>query len=192
MRFRGAVAMLAMLTIRLGVGFAQTPVSRTGTFGGPGGGRFELACPAGSVMTGLRARHGAWIDALAPVCSIWVRNSETLGEIDNQPFTGGNGGGSAFIRCAGRRGVVVGIEMFQADNSDGSVGHIVVNCGDFKQPEQFWNKLGGSADFLGQSQRGSRATEHCGPGMVAAGIFGKSGAFIDRLGLLCVRSTGLR
>jgi len=163
----------------------HSAISRTDTFGGPGGGPFELACPDGSVMIGLRARSGSWIDALSPVCSRWVRNSETLGEIADQPFTGGGGGGDSFIRCAGRRGVVVSLEMFQADNRDQSIGHIVVNCGDFKQPSQFWNKLGGSADYLGESQRGPRAEVRCEPGLVAAGIYGKSGAFIDRLGLLC-------
>jgi hypothetical protein len=138
-------------------------------------------------MIGLGARSGSWIDALSPVCSVWVRNSETLGEIGNQPFAGGGGGGESFIRCAGRRGVVVGLEMFQANNPDGSIGHMIVNCGDYKQPSQFLNKLGGSADYLGESQRGPRVEQRCGWGLVAAGIYGRSGAFIDRLGLLCRR-----
>jgi hypothetical protein len=165
----------------------QMPVSRTDTFGGPGGGPFELACPAGSVMTGLRARSGAWVDALSPVCSRWVGRSETLGEIEGQPFVGGGGGGELFIRCAGRRGVVVGLQMFQADNRDQSIGLINVDCTDYEHPSVFWNKLGGSADYLGQSQRGPRVEERCGSGLVAAGIHGKSGAFIDRLGLLCTQ-----
>ena len=164
-------------------------ISRTDTFGGPGGGPFELACPDGSFMTGVRARSGAWLDALSPVCSRWVRSSETLGEIDNQPFTGGGGGGESFIRCAGRRGVIVGFQMKQADNSDASIGNLNVDCGDYKQPSEFWNKLGGSADYLGESARGKGVERRCGWGLVAAGIYGKSGAFIDRLGLLCRRPT---
>ena len=184
-----AAAMVAILTIGVNAGFAQT--TRTGTVGGQGGGPFELACPAGTVMTGLNARHGSWIDALAPICSVWVRSSETLGEIDDQPFAGGNGGGPAFIRCEGRRGVVTGIDMSQADNTDRSIGAISVFCGDYKEPERrSLNRLGGSADYLGQYS-GAAGGEHCERGMVAAGIFGKSGAFIDRLGLLCVRSTAL-
>ena len=164
-----------------------TRISRTGTFGGPGGGPFELACPYGSFMTGVRARSGVWIDALSPVCSRWVRRSETLGEIDDQPFAGGTGGGESFIRCQGRRGVVVGLWMFQAHNSDRSIGHITVDCGDFKQPSGFWNKLPGSADYLGVATPEPRLVARCGWGLVAAGIYGKSGAFVDRLGLLCRR-----
>jgi hypothetical protein len=161
-------------------------ISRTGTFGGPGGGPFELACPAGSYMTGVRARSGAWIDALSPICNRWVGKS-VLGEIEAQPMAGGGGGGESFIRCQGKRGVVVGLEMFQADNGDQSIGHIIVNCGDFIQPSSFWNKLPGSADYLGQSQVGPRVEKRCGWGLVAAGIYGKSGAFVDRLGLMCKR-----
>ncbi len=56
-------------------------VTRTTSFGGPGGGNFEISCPFGSIMTGLRARHGEWIDALAPICSRYVRGVQSTGEI---------------------------------------------------------------------------------------------------------------
>jgi hypothetical protein len=162
-------------------------ISRTEAFGGPGGGPFELVCPDASFMTGVRARSGAWIDAVSPICSRWV-GRQVLGEIDNQPFTGGGGGGESFIRCHGPRGVVVGVEMFQANNGDRSVGHIIVNCGDIEQPTQFANKLPGSADFFGQATATPRMEARCGWGLVAAGIHGRSGAFVDRLGLLCRRA----
>jgi hypothetical protein len=187
MLIRRALALSLMLTLTMSVGFAQPPVSSTGTYGGAGGSRFELLCPPGTYMNGLRARHGSWIDALSPICAVWVRSNATLGELGNQASAGGGGGHPAFIRCAGRRGVVVGIEVFQADNRDGSVGHIVVNCGDYRQPDQFWNKLGGSVDFLGNSQIGPRRILRCRPGEVATGIHGRSGAFVDRIGLFCVR-----
>jgi hypothetical protein len=161
-------------------------VQRTGSFGGPGGGNYELSCPFGSVMIGLRARHGAWIDALAPICARYVRSTRTLGEIGHQPFTGGDGGGEAFIRCQGPRGVVVGLELFRADNEWASVGHIVVNCGDYLNPSRFANKLPGSADFFGQPTPHRRSILKCRSPLVAGGIFGRSGEAIDRVGLSCV------
>lgn len=160
-------------------------ISRTDTHGGRGGGGFELACPNRTFMTGLRARSGAWVDALSPICSVWVGRSRTLGEIEDQPFTGGDGGSEKFIRCAGRRGVVVGVQVIQAENSDLSVGNINVDCGDFERPSEFANKLPGGAPYLGESARLVRVAQHCGPGMVAVGIYGNSGVYIDRLGLLC-------
>jgi hypothetical protein len=161
-------------------------ISPTGTFGGPGGGQFESACPAGSFLTGLRARSGAWIDAVSPLCSRWV-GGKVLGEIDPLPFNGGGGGGESFIRCHGPRGVIVGLQITQANNEDQSIGHITVDCGDFKQPSEFANKLGGSADYFGQATARPRMEARCGWGLVAAGIYGKSGAYVDRLGLLCRR-----
>jgi hypothetical protein len=160
-------------------------ISSTDSHGGRGGGGFELACPNRTFMTGLRARSGAWVDALSPVCSVWVGRSRTLGEIEDQPFTGGGGGGDSFVRCAGRRGVIVGVSLIQAENADLSLGSISVDCGDFEQPANFWNKLAGSADGIGESSRLVRVAEHCGAGLVAVGIYGNSGAYIDRLGLLC-------
>lgn len=161
-------------------------VSRTTTFGGSGGGEYEVSCPFGTVMTGLRARHGSWIDALAPICSEYIAKKKTLGEISDQPFTGGKGGGESFIRCQPPRGVVVALEVFQASNKEGTVGHIVVNCGDYLDPKRFGNKLPGSAAFLGNSQRGSRSTLKCAFPLVAGGIIGRSGIYIDRVGLSCV------
>lgn len=91
--------------------------SRTSSFGGQGGGAYELACPFGSVMIGLNARYGAWIDALSPICATYVRLNgpgTSLAEVGPQPFTGGNGGGPGYIRCAPPRGAVVELELFQA------------------------------------------------------------------------------
>ena len=179
---------------RIGPTLVQKPVerlrlvtvSRTPTFGGPGGGEYEISCPFGSVMTGLRARHGLWIDALAPICSRYVQATQTLGEIGPQPLAGGTGGGEGFIRCHPPRGVIVSLEVYQADNKWGSVGHIVVNCGDYLDPKRFANKLPGSACFLGNSQRGTRSTLKCTPPLVAGGIIGRSGIYVDRVGLSCV------
>src|SRR5262245_22264497 len=59
-------------------------VSRTSSFGGPGGGNYEIACPFGTVMIGLRARHGSWIDALAPICAKYIHTASTLAEVEPQ------------------------------------------------------------------------------------------------------------
>ena len=160
-------------------------VKRTSSFGGNGGGPFEISCPYGTVMTGLKARHGAWIDAVSPICAKFV-NGRVLGEIPHEIFTGGRGGGPGFMRCQGPRGVVTGLQMFKADNEDGSVGHIIIECGDYLNPASFNNKLPGSADYLGKATSGGRVTVRCTPPLVAGGVFGRSGAYIDRIGLSCV------
>ena len=165
-------------------------VQRTASFGGPGGEDYELWCPIGTFMTGLRARHGAWIDALAPICSRYVHFSwitmTKFEEIEPQPFTGGSGGGEAFIRCEGYWGVIVSVELVRADNEWGSVGHIAVNCGNYHSPSSAVDKAPGSADFFGRPTSHKPSVLKCNAPFIAAGIFGRSGAAIDRVGLTCL------
>jgi hypothetical protein len=188
----------AALSLSLCLGLAQvqaappTPANpdlldyvRTRSFGGQGGGPFEIACPPPTVMVGLRARHGAWIDAVGPICAKYV-NGRVLAEVSYRQLAGGDGGGPGEMVCQGPRGVVTGLQMYQADNEDGSVGRIVIECGDYLNPAKFNHILHGSALQLGQSMRGQRNIIRCKPPMVAGGIFGRRGAFVDRLGMTCV------
>jgi hypothetical protein len=182
---------LAMLVLVLPLP-ASAQTTATETFGGRGGGPFRLECPAGMVMTGVRARTGAWIDAVAPVCAIWVASSATLGDIDDQPGTGGNGGGPNLMHCAGRRGAVVGLFPELARNRDGSVGWLRIECADYQHPWRWYDLLRGTATELGQRTGSERPFLGCGYNEVAVGIYGRSGAFIDRIGLLCRRSAAVR
>ena len=165
-------------------------VVRTNSFGGPGGGQYELSCPFGTVMTGLNFREGAWIDALGPICSRYDRNTKRfVGEISNLPLTGGHGGGQGSQRCELPRGVVTHLQVTQAGNRDGSVGSIYMSCGDYLNPSQHVNQRyspnAHDAYLIGKG--GIRSgTVACSPPLVAGGIFGMSGAFIDRVGISCV------
>ena len=160
---------------------------RTTSFGGGGGSEFENACPIPSVMTGIQARQGSWIDALAPICSTYDRARRTFVQTGNPPLVGGKGGGPAAINCLRPRGVVVNLELMQANNHDGSVGLIAVTCGDYHDPGRFVGKVPGGATILGQSQRGSTGARIvCPPPYIAGGLHGRAGAFIDRIGLTCV------
>jgi hypothetical protein len=68
----------------------------------------------------------------------------------------------------------------------------VLECGNYERPQQRANKLPGGADGIGQSFEAERVQLFCGPGEVANGIYGRSGAFIDRVGLFCQRSRALK
>jgi hypothetical protein len=139
-------------------------------------------------MVGLNSRHGDWIDALSPICAIWVRANRTLGEIDEQPGTGGAGGGGGWMRCHGPRGVVVGLWVWPVNRDNRRlVGRIVLECGDYERPQVRANKLPGGADGIGQSVERERVGLRCLAGEIAVGLYGRSGAYIDRVGLLCQR-----
>ncbi len=180
----GVIATPALFALPAAARFETTV---TDAVGGAGGGAFRLSCPSGMAMVGLQARHGEWIDALAPICAIWVRGNRTLGSIEEQPGTGGTGGASGWARCAGRTGVVVGLWAWTMTDRP-FVGRIALECGHYDQPERVANKNGRGADGLGQTFNGKRFELRCGRSEVAVGIYGRSGAFIDRVGLLCQRS----
>jgi hypothetical protein len=161
--------------------------TRTNSVGGPGGSAFAFDCPPNTYMTGLRARQGAWIDAVAAECSTYNTSSQRFDAAKVSRNFGGNGGEEGAMRCARPRGVIVGLEIMRADNEYASVGHIIVNCGDLFDPQKFANKGGGSAPYLGQATAHRRSTITCPPNHVAAGIHGKHGVYVDRLGLTCAK-----
>lgn len=164
--------------------YGQGRVS-TNTVGGPGGGAFSFDCPPNTYLTGLRARHGAWIDAVAAECSSFNTSSQRLQSGVVSRNFGGKGGGEGAMRCARPRGVITGLEILPADNEQRTVGHIIINCGDLFEPGKFANKAGGSADYLGQATAHRRSIVKCPPDFVAVGIQGKHGVYVDRLGLRC-------
>lgn len=163
----------------------QTTMSPS--FGGTGGGDFVSPCPGRSLMTGIRARQGSWIDALTPVCNEYDPVHKTL---DGPPRpgneNGGPGGGPAQISCLPPRGIVVKIEATQADNHDGSVGVLAVSCGDYFDPTRPVSLAPGSPASFGQSHKGPTFPMSCPAPYVPGGIYGRSGAFVDRIGLMCV------
>lgn len=188
--FLGALS-AAILSLVLAAPAAAQRTTTTGTFGGNGGGPFKLQCPSGMAMVGIKGRHGAWVDAVAPVCAVWVAGNRTLGEIDDQPGTGGSRGGPGLMRCAGRRGAVTGLAVWQASNRDRSIGRIALECGDYVQPGVRRPLNPAAVMAFGERMDSERVNLRCSPDEVAVGILGRSGAFVDRVGLLCQRSLGI-
>ena len=192
-----ATAIVAQTMFSMPAG-AQGGTTVSGAVGGTGGGPFRLSCPSGMVMVGVNARHGAWVDALAPICAIWVRSNRTLGEIDEQPGTGGAGGGRGWMRCEGPRGAAVGLTVWPVRRDNRRlIGRISLECGDYERPWVHANNLparpetGVATNGIGESFERERVELRCGSGEVAVGLYGRSGAFIDRVGLLCERSRAL-
>jgi hypothetical protein len=179
-----AIVALAMFTMPAG---AQEGTTVSDAAGGTGGGPFRVSCPSGMVMIGINGRHGAWVDAVAPLCAIWTNGA--LVPIEFQPGTGGAGGGHGWMLCRGPRGAVVGLWVWPVRRDNRRlIGRIVLECGDYELPARRVNKRPGGADGFGQTAEGERVPLRCGPREVAVGLYGRSGAFVDRVGLLCERS----
>ncbi len=81
-----------------------------GTSGGGQG--FELGCPSGKAIVGLRARSGARVNAIGAVCAFegeWSTGVTT--SMVNLPLQGGSGGTYSVILCP-TRSFVVGLETW--------------------------------------------------------------------------------
>ncbi len=67
--------------------------SRTGVVGNSGGGNLRIVrCPAGQVVTAVRARAGEFIDQVSFACRSWNATQGLHGSLRWQPKQGGSGG----------------------------------------------------------------------------------------------------
>lgn len=171
----------------------QSPV-----VGGPGGRAFSLRCAPGDYLVGLAGRHGAWVDAVAPLCANWDAKARTFLPPGVGPMQGGAGGVPAQIAC-GPRALVVSLLVDGARNDDKTVAFVSITCADpltgkKERTASALTMLGASPyDVPDSGGVGTQTTvdydwrrmPHCAKGDAAVGIFGASGKYLDRIGLIC-------
>lgn len=182
--------------LALAQGCAQATV--TEVFGGPGGGPFTLTCANNAVLVGFEARAGAWVDAVGIICA-------PVNPADRRPTTqravggwaGGKGGAHQEDYC-GDGEAVTGIALAHTRGHD--------------LPRQYVNTVALLCQGRPRADRCISSGEGCGPiapvmrgymspfqsekryqydqircpqGEVAVGITGRSGQFMDAMGLVC-------
>jgi len=171
---------------------------RTGTFGGSGGGVFTLRCAPGDYLVGLRARAGDWLDAIAPLCANWDVGQQKFLPPGLGPMRGGNGGSPDQIDC-NDTSAIRQITLEIRPDGHRNVAMLLPECHsvvtlertDRPQLDYFGATLAdrqAAADGLGSSFRlepGLSRTFRCREGDFAVGIYGASGAYVDRIGLIC-------
>ena len=152
-------------------------------WGGPGGSAFTREC-SGDFVNGIYVRAGDWVDAIGLKCGIF---NQTSGKFNrpawNTPFFGG-GGGTGFPEqvCASDR-FVSGIRFnLTAEASHPFVDFIELTC----------TPLGGGAPNTlciatpGTVCPSGGFVQTCPAGDPAAiGIRGRTGVYVDALGLIC-------
>lgn len=93
--------------------------------GGTGGSAFTRACPAGAVLTGIRARVGLAIDAIGIKCRPIGANGVLGGESDAGSLAGGSGG-QVNVNSSCPQGEVVA--SMRVSRGVASVGFLQFNC----------------------------------------------------------------
>lgn len=162
-----------LFTIFAGLSVITSPASAqerfTHVWGGKGGKQFVLRCPVGSVLTGVSALAGAYVNNIAPICDGY-----------RMPGTGGGGDRSTVV-CPSNS-VVRKMQVISLRSENLLVKALKLYC---------FSKVDGAATAevpLNTPGRytGFYPTDHvdCGS-RNAIGLQGRSGASVDAVGLIC-------
>ena len=191
--------LLVLLGVLAGAGSEVRAEAFLTPIGGSGGSQYITPCPAGQNLTGFELHAGLDIDAIRPVCVISLGPSTISVPPVNAKWAGGPGGRQAWVVCPASTPIVLGIDVTSEGTRTITVNNIHLFCGQavsaaqtpaaqpsaiFDAPdavEEDMTFFGGVPDSVkryGSSQR-------CPPGQVAVGVHGKSGVWLDSMGLIC-------
>jgi len=173
--------------------------------GGSGGGQFIARCPESQHLTGLELRTGDDVDAIRPLCVKAYGPRETnppsltsgtgLVTVFKSPlgldtvkleagWYGGTGGGLRNVVCPKDTPIVIGMSVGVAGKNTRIVHNIDLFCGvaaAAQKPSGFPGAVyDGPAGYALISDKQS-----CPVGLVAVGINGRSGIWVDSVGLIC-------
>ena len=158
--------------------------------GGPGGKPFRFTCDDGSYLVGFEGVVGDWIDRIRPLCAPWSPTERSLGKAQaaNVSFGDSSGGRFPFKERCPNNYIIVNLSMTFTynDDSDLFLDELSMDC----------SRVGGPPDSrsvdvrsLGGYQSGAYIRHPrlswCGDGEAATGVRGRSGRFVDALGLVC-------
>jgi hypothetical protein len=162
---------------------APGPLHRIGEIGGNGGGSFEAFCGSNAVVIGFNMRSGTALDAINPICiRLNPEGTEWSGQAyeASLQYRGGPGGGYQKIAC--NPGDAVRHFHVYAGPWGNSivVKHVRMTCQDLGSGHWYNVVPQHMAGTVSMEQRFS-----CGDGEWAAGLYGRTGALVDKLGFAC-------
>ena len=184
----------------LGAAFAGSAPADTylPAIGGGGGSSFSTRCAEGELLGGVELRAGDWVDAIRPLCviahstrdktSVWGEEVEydtyvTTAGVESA-WHGGQTGQPVTLRCPRHYPFIYGLGV-DAEGADTiTVYRITLVCGYYHGIDGRYN---GRVEFIGSDtlENTFGAAHGCPAGQVAVGIYGRSGIWLDAMGLIC-------
>lgn len=155
--------------------------------GGGGGSQFSARCPQGQLLTGFDLRGGDWVEAIRPICIAAYGPADVGPFVPFSSYFGGNGGSARQLVCPRNTPVVTGMYIWSAGVNTESVVELKLFCGvaaTTQTPSEVAAAVfegGGSPNFVHYSD----VTQRCPTSLVAVGINGRSGIWLDAVGLIC-------
>jgi hypothetical protein len=164
--------------------FSRAAARDTGLTGGPGGGAFRDQCGPGQFLAGVSVRSGSWLDAVVPFCATFNASTGLLGA-PGFPMNrhGGSGGGAGGPTTCNNKQYVTGMMFgYIQDSKTGRpkyIASIQLDCAPIR-----------AGDGSGRPKIGAGGTQAhggftCGDNQAVIGMVGRSGAYVDALGLIC-------
>ena len=169
---------------------ASQELVRLRIFGGYGGNNFEYICGPGRVLVGVRGYAGVWIDNVQAVCAK-VESPRDFGQPEGPVFGGNRPITNSSVCAAGT--VATGLEA-DVNKHNRFLGYIAPRCtvlfsGSFLQKPMPMRGTGllasNASDTTGSELFVKPVGQECPADMVAVGIHGRAGQFLDALGLVC-------
>ena len=162
--------------------------------GGPGGGQFKVPCHNGQYLNGVELRVGDDVDAIRPICA-----DSTSVTSANNPFSGGPGGRPLQLRCPMNTPTVIALGVGAEGAETVVVNNVHLYCGQlipnqktpdypsavFDGPVAVSSKPPLGIGIGGAPIRTAGNFQACPAGQVATGVHGRSGVWLDAVGLIC-------
>lgn len=163
--------------------------------GGSGGGQYIARCNSGQYLTGFQLRTADDVDAIRPLC-VSIYGPEEVSRFEPyRSYLGGDGGGQREVLCPTNTPVVIGLRIGWEGWATSVVNNIHLFCG-LAATSQTLSEFP-SAVFDGpivgrEPGPGGRfsgapnfRSQRCPDGYIALGINGRSGKWVDSVGLIC-------
>ncbi len=165
--------------------------------GGPGGGQFAAPCPSGQNLAALEVRGADDVDAVRPVCA--AQGPRPAGAATSPGAWHGGGGGSFVgLMCPPSTPVVLSLYVaWEARTPRWSTASRSIAAAPpqaSRRPATIPTRAstGRTTSHPQRSVRWVRVgydistdAQTCPPGQVAVGIHGRSGVWLDAIGLMC-------
>jgi hypothetical protein len=177
------------------------------SIGGAGGGVFATRCPMGSLLHGFEIRGADDVDAIRLVC-VNAQGPVRFSAAPADPtWHGGDGGAYHRVVCTDQFPIVFGLDVGAEGVDTIIVNDFRLHCGWAATTQPAGLPTNGLPGFdgpsympemtrygLGFGSSGRRASgtsgeQTCPPGRVAVGLRGRSGIWLDGMGLICGEPT---
>ena len=155
------------------------PAQLLPVYGGSGGTAFSRDCGAGRVLTGLRYRSGQLLDAVGLLCRPVLSNGTLAPETTVGTLAGGGGGSSNTVSCPTGK-VMVGARIYFGSWVNG----VELECPNWNAATR--TRSGSITSLNAANTMGHGESEYCeSSAQPAHAIRGRSGGFVDALGMIC-------